>query len=174
MEGTYPSESEKPHFSTTVPLCTLYLFIRASFSTSLHTVLQPSPMKYSMQPLQYTLLGSMNLDVFPGGAVVKNLPANAGDARDVGSIPGLGRAPEVGNGNPLCILAWEIPWTEESGGLQSVGLQKSRMQLSTSKKYELNSHAMSLGRDSEGWVQRVETPLERLIGAFPMSNFKNL
>ena len=33
--------------------------------------------------------------------MVKNSPANAGDARDVGSIPGLGRSLEVGNGNPL-------------------------------------------------------------------------
>ena len=36
--------------------------------------------------------------VFPGGAVVKNLPFNAGDT---GSIPGSGRAPGEGNGNPL-------------------------------------------------------------------------
>ena len=35
---------------------------------------------------------------FPGGLVVKNPPANAGD---VGSIPGLGRSPGGGNGNPL-------------------------------------------------------------------------
>ena len=35
---------------------------------------------------------------FPGGTVIKNLPANAGDA---GSIPGLGRSPGDGNGNPL-------------------------------------------------------------------------
>ena len=38
---------------------------------------------------------------FPGGAVVKNPPANAGDTRDVGSIPGSGRSPRKGNGNPL-------------------------------------------------------------------------
>ena len=38
---------------------------------------------------------------FPGGAVVKNLPANARDTRVMGSIPGSGRSPEVGNGNPL-------------------------------------------------------------------------
>ena len=38
---------------------------------------------------------------FPGGTVVKNLPANAGDARDAGSIPGSGRSPGGGNGNPL-------------------------------------------------------------------------
>ena len=37
----------------------------------------------------------------PGGAVVKKLPANAGDARDVGSIPGSGRSPGAGNGNSL-------------------------------------------------------------------------
>ena len=38
---------------------------------------------------------------FPGGSVVKNPPANVGDARDAGSIPGLGRSPEMGNGTPL-------------------------------------------------------------------------
>ena len=35
------------------------------------------------------------------GAVVKNLPASAGDARDTGSIPGSGRSHQVGNGTPL-------------------------------------------------------------------------
>ena len=38
---------------------------------------------------------------FPGGTMVKNRPANAGDARDMGLIPGLGRSPGEGNGNPL-------------------------------------------------------------------------
>ena len=38
---------------------------------------------------------------FPGGAVVKNPPADAGDTRDMGSIPGLGRSSGLGNGNPL-------------------------------------------------------------------------
>ena len=37
---------------------------------------------------------------FPGGAVIKNLPANAGDSRDIGSIPGWGRSPGEGNDNP--------------------------------------------------------------------------
>ena len=36
-----------------------------------------------------------------GGSVVKNLPANAGDAGDMGSVPGLGRSPGGGNDNPL-------------------------------------------------------------------------
>ena len=38
---------------------------------------------------------------FPLGSVVKNPPANAGDAGDAGSIPGLEKSPEEGNGNPL-------------------------------------------------------------------------
>ena len=38
---------------------------------------------------------------FPGGSVVKNLPTNAGDIGDVGSIPGPGSSPGLGNGDPL-------------------------------------------------------------------------
>ena len=64
---------------------------------------------------------------FPGGSVVKNLSANAGD---MGLIPGSGRSPGGGNRNPLSILAWEIPWTEEPGGLQLMGSQKSWIELS--------------------------------------------
>ena len=94
--------------------------------------------------------------------MVKNPPANAGNTRDMGLIPGLVRSPGVGNGNPLqysclenpmdggaweaavhgvkksqarlsdqhftltSILAWEIPWTEEPGGLQSRGSERIR------------------------------------------------
>ena len=55
---------------------------------------------------------------FPGSLVVQNLAANAGDTRDVGSIPGSGRSPGVGNGNPLQYSYLENP-IEEPGGLQS-------------------------------------------------------
>ena len=48
---------------------------------------------------------------------VKNLPDNAGDIKDVGLIPGSGRSPGEENDNPLSILAWRIPWTEEPGKL---------------------------------------------------------
>ena len=64
---------------------------------------------------------------FPGGSVVNNTPASAGDA---GSISGLGRSPGEGNGTYSSTLAWEIPWTEEPGGLQSMELQKSQTGLS--------------------------------------------
>ena len=56
----------------------------------------------------------------------KNPPANAGDAGDTGSIPGLGKSPGVGNGNHSSILAWKIPWTEEPGRLQLMQLQQVR------------------------------------------------
>ena len=53
--------------------------------------------------------------------MVNNLPANAGD---LGSIPGMGRSHEGEHGMAIhsSILTWRIPWTEESGGLQSMGL----------------------------------------------------
>ena len=49
--------------------------------------------------------------------VVKNPPANEGDVKDVGSIPGLGRSSRGGHGNLLQDSAWRIPWTKEPGRL---------------------------------------------------------
>ena len=48
-----------------------------------------------------SLLISIHRRELPGGSMIKNPPANAGDARDVGSIPGSGRSSGEGNGNPL-------------------------------------------------------------------------
>ena len=53
----------------------------------------------------------------------KESTCHAGDTRDVGSIPGSGMSPGGENGNPLQYSCWEIPWTEEPGGLQSIGSQ---------------------------------------------------
>ena len=53
----------------------------------------------------------------PGGSVVKNPSANAEEARDTDSIPESGRSPGGEMITHSRILAWEIPWTEESGGL---------------------------------------------------------
>ena len=55
---------------------------------------------------------------FPGGASVKNTPANAEDIRDVGLIPGSRRSPGGGHGNPLQYSCLENPVT---GRLQSIG-----------------------------------------------------
>ena len=65
---------------------------------------------------------------FPGGSVVKNPTANAGD---VVSIPGLGRSPAVGNGNPLQYPCLENP-TDRGAWKGTVhGAAKSWTQLST-------------------------------------------
>ena len=61
---------------------------------------------------------------FPGGSVGEESACNAGDQ---GSIPGSGRSPGKGNGHDSSILAWEIPRTEEPGGLQSMELEESDM-----------------------------------------------
>ena len=61
---------------------------------------------------------------FPGGSVVKNPSANAVDSGDVSLVPGSGRYPGKGYGCSHFILVWEIPWTEEPGGLQSMGSQR--------------------------------------------------
>ena len=56
--------------------------------------------------------------------MVKNPPASAGDARDVGliPIPGWENPLEEAMATHSTILAWKIPWTEEPGGSQSVEL----------------------------------------------------
>ena len=65
----------------------------------------------------------MDSRVFPGGSVVKKSPANA---RDPGSIPGSGRSLEEEMAAHSSILAWEIPWADEPGGLESTGSQRVR------------------------------------------------
>ena len=64
---------------------------------------------------------------FPGGSVVKNPPAKAGD---LGSIPGLGRYLEKEMAAHPSILAWRTPLTEKPGGLQPMGSQRVRHGLS--------------------------------------------
>ena len=59
---------------------------------------------------------------FPGGSVVKDPPAHAGDE---GLVPGSGRSPGGGNGNHSSVLARRIPWTEEPGSYSPWGLKES-------------------------------------------------
>ena len=53
--------------------------------------------------------------------MVKNLPTNAGDTGDVNSVPGSGRPPGVGNGNPLHCSCLENSMDRVAGWLQSMG-----------------------------------------------------
>ena len=85
----------------------------------------------------------------PGGLVVENPPANAGD---VGSIPGLGKSPGKGNGNSS-ILAWKVPWTEEPGGLQSMESQKSQNTYThTPHTLECGFNRQTLGRHKHSFL----------------------
>ena len=73
---------------------------------------------------------------FPGGSDSKESACNVGD---LDLTPGLGRSP--GEGNDSNILAWRIPWTEEPGIVQSMGLQRVEHSLSTNT---LNSELLKL------------------------------
>ena len=63
----------------------------------------------------------------PGGAVIKNLPFNAGNSGDTGSVPGSEDSPEEEMTTHSSVLTWIIPWTEEPGRLQPVGSQRIRL-----------------------------------------------
>ena len=63
---------------------------------------------------------------FPGNAVVKSLPANARDARDSGSVPGLGRSPGGGHGNPLQYPCLENPMDGGDWWATVQGITKSQ------------------------------------------------
>ena len=58
--------------------------------------------------------------------VVKNSPANAGVLGDAGSVPGLGRSPKEEMATHSSVLIGRISWTEEPGGLQSMGSPRVR------------------------------------------------
>ena len=81
--------------------------------------------KHPLQPAASSLLSSAIItnERWIDGLAGKESACNAGDTGDVsaGSIPGLGKSLEEEMATHSSILAWEIPWTEQSGGLQSLG-----------------------------------------------------
>ena len=85
----------------------------------------------SLDPLGGDFGGELDTCICVAGAsqvvlVVKNLPPNAEQVRDVGSVPGLGRPLEESMATHSNVLAWRIPRTEEPGGLQSKGSNRVR------------------------------------------------
>ena len=74
---------------------------------------------------------------FPGGSNGKKSACNVGD---LGSITGLGRSPEEGNGNPLYYSCLKIPWTEEPGRLQYMGSQRDRYDWVTNTHTHTHTH----------------------------------
>ena len=84
---------------------------------------------------------------FQVALVVKNLPANAGDIRDTGLIPGLGRSPGKGNGNPLQYSCQENPMDRGAWWATVHGVAKSWTSLK-----RLNTHT-HIGRTRENGAQ---------------------
>ena len=89
--------------------------------------------------------------------VLKNLPVIAGDIRDAGSVPESGRYLGGEHGNPSSILAWRIPWSEETDGPQSIGLQRVRnywsnlacISRNTSSRHKIGKKTLALKDTSE-------------------------
>jgi len=77
--------------------------------------------------------------------VVKNPPANAGDIRDGGSIPGLGRSPGGGMATHSSILTWRIPWIEEP-------IAKSQTRLSDLAHTHLHFWAEVFCSNPKHWI----------------------
>ena len=84
-------------------------------------------------------------DVFPGGSVVKNPPANAGDS---GSIPGMGRSPGEGNGNPLQDSCLGNPMDRGAWWATVHGVTKSRTRLNMHTQQQFSTYFKILGKSN--------------------------
>ena len=82
---------------------------------------------------------------FSGGAVVKN-PANSGDTRDLGSIPGSGRSPEVGNGKPLQYSCLENPMHTGAWQATAHGVPKESDTTEPAQTVKLTMKLLQLGK----------------------------
>ena len=107
--------------------------------------------------------------------MVKNLPANARNAREVGSIPGSGRSPGGGHGNPLQYSCLENPMDRGAWWATVHGVAKSRTQLSDFIFYLYSFPDGSVVKNLPGmqgtWVQSLgwEDPLEE-----EMANYSSI
>ena len=75
-------------------------------------------------------------------------------------IPGSERSPGEGNGNPPQYSCLRIPWTEEPGGLQSMGLQRLGHDIATTQQQRVNKSEVVIGYTA----QRREKPKPRAVG----------
>ena len=94
---------------------------------------------------------------FPGGSVVKNPPTNERDLGDMGSVPGLGRYPGEGNGDPLQYPCLGSPMERGAWWATIHGLQS-----------DMTEHMLTHRLDRTDWscwrtVRRVQCPLKRVF-----------
>ena len=95
-----------------VNVCSADIFICHTQELLWHLVFNARDVK------KYSIIHKMG---FPGGSVIKNLPANAGDMGDAALIPSSGRSSGEGNIIHSSILAWRIPWTTSLVGYNPQG-----------------------------------------------------
>ena len=91
----------------------------------------------------FTSMGNIRADLQGISQVVQsvnNLQVSGEDTRDVGSFPGLGWSPKEEMATHSCVLSWKIPWTEEPGGLQSMGFQRVQCKLSDWACARMHTH----------------------------------
>ena len=94
--------------------------------------------------------------------VVKNLPASAGDRRDAGLIPGLGRSPGGGRGNPLQCSCLENPTDRGAWELQSRGSQRVGDEwCDRACTHTVNPHSWTDLKDSSDWSFRIHEFLKQ-------------
>ena len=152
-----------PNWQSSITLTSVFVFYHWALSTK-----QPSK---SVCCLAFKIFYSGLSYLFKGFLGGSDGKASAYSAGDSGSIPGLGRSPGEGNGNPLqycyflekematssSTLAWKIPWMEKPGRLQSMGSQRVRHDWGTSLGVsEGNVPACNSGNSGSipGWRRR--------------------
>ena len=99
-------------------------------------------------------LGCRIVGSFPGGPVVKNLPANAGDSKDTDSIPGWGRSPGGGSGNPVQYGCLENPMDGGAWWSTVHGVPKSWTWLSTPARIHMWNRCLVGAQLSALWWPR--------------------
>ena len=129
LQGILPTQGSNPGVPHCRRILTVWATRKVHFLTLVKWILCISYLLYKIYKLYVLPLCT------PGGSLVKNPPASAGD---LGLIPGSGRSPGGGNGNPLQCSWWKIPWTEGPSGLQSMGSQRVRHDWAT--KQQTNIH----------------------------------
>ena len=92
-----------------------------------HTFMMFTSLGHVVPSISFQSLDLMSLALLPGGSMVKNLPASAGNT---GSVPGLGRSPGGGNGNPLQYSYLRNPMNRGTWWATVHGVTKSLTQLS--------------------------------------------
>ena len=90
---------------------------------------------------------------FTGDTVIKNLPVNAGDTGDLGSIPGSGRSPGVGNGNPLQYSCLEN--SMDKGDWQATVCHVGVSESNVTKHAHIHTHTHSYSQEPCCWMEKV-------------------